>query len=294
MKNDENNNLGIIIQYPGIPLEGDDRFKNLYHFTSFDAFVRIWLSQKLKFGSMLNVNDIQESMKGISVSNPSHLPVIFAFQDMILKYKQISFTMDADSFLKGYMNTMMWGYYADKCHGLCIEFDYEKLKIPHHAFMGIVKYTELPPQRANIPDNVITIKGLREYIENKQESLFFTKQNGWRGENEFRIVCNTLDYLDIKGAINCVYLTSYDSEECKLVEQLVDDEIEVKYLHYFNGLPVASEAKNTKEKLEKIKKGPNVMKQLSDQAKRFYEENKNDENFPLVLNSYTLDNGLKD
>lgn len=283
-------NSGKVIntQYPGIPLEGDDRFKKLYHFTSFDTFVRIWLSQKLKFGSMLSVNDIQESMKGISISNPSHLPVMFAFQDLITQYKQISFSMDQSTSIKGYMNTMMWGYYADKSRGVCIEFDCDKLSIPDNVLRGIVNYKDVPPQRTDIPESITTIKSLKAYIDAEQTNLFFIKQTGWSGENEYRLVCNTLDFLDIEGAIDCVYLTSYDSDECKMVEQLVHDEVEVKYIHYLNGMLAVSETKKAREQIEKVQKAPGVLKQLSDQAKEYYEEHKDEEDFPLVLDKYIL------
>lgn len=283
-------NSGKVIntQYPGIPLEGDDRFKKLYHFTSFDTFVRIWLSQKLKFGSMLSVNDIQESMKGISISNPSHLPVMFAFQDLVTQYKQISFSLDQDSSIKGYMNTMMWGYYADKSRGVCIEFDCDKLSIPDNVLRGIVNYKDVPPQRTDIPESITTIKSLKAYIDAEQTNLFFIKQTGWSGENEYRLVCNTLDFLDIEGAIDCVYLTSYDSDECKMVEQLVHDEVEVKYIHYLNGMLAVSETKKAREQIEKVQKAPGVLKQLSDQAKEYYEEHKDEEDFPLVLDKYIL------
>lgn len=281
-------NSGKVIntQYPGIPLEGDDRFKKLYHFTSFDTFVRIWLSQKLKFGSMLSVNDIQESMKGISISNPSHLPVMFAFQDLVTQYKQISFSLDQDSSIKGYMNTMMWGYYADKSRGVCIEFDYDKLKIPDEVLKGVVNYCDIPPQRTDIPDTITTINELKDYIATEQNNLFFTKQTGWLGENEYRLVCNALDYLDVDGAIDCVYLTSYESDECRLVEQLVHDEIEVKYIHYLNGMLTASETKKTRLQIEKIQKKTGVLKQMSDQAKKYYQEHRENENSPLVLDKY--------
>lgn len=48
----------IVSTYPGKPLAGMEKYKKFFHFTSFDTFVRIWLSKKLKFGSMLEVNDI--------------------------------------------------------------------------------------------------------------------------------------------------------------------------------------------------------------------------------------------
>lgn len=277
-----------ILVYPGVELSGDERFKKLYHFTSFDTFVRIWLSKKLKFASFLNVNDIQESMRGVSVSNPSRLPVMFAFQDLITKYKQLSFSMDQDSFIKGYMNTMMWGYYADKTRGVCIEFDYDKLKIPNDVLKSIVTYCDIQPQQTDIPDSVTTIRGLKEHIIEEQNKLFFTKQKGWAGENEYRLVCNTQDYLEIGGAISCIYLTSYESDETIWVEQLVQDEVSVMYLHYFNDLPIASDTKKTRVQVEKTQNSPGVLRQMSEQARRYYEDNKCDENTPLILNKYYL------
>ena len=276
------------LEHSGMPLVGDGQFKKLYHFTSFDTFVRIWLSKKLKFSSILNVNDIQESMKGISISNPSHLPVMFAFQDLITQYKQISFSLDQDSSIKGYMNTMMWGYYADKARGVCVEFDYNKLTIPENVLRGLVNYQDIPQQRTDIPDSITTIKELKVYIASEQNNLFFIKQTGWSGENEYRLVCNTLDFLDIDGAIDCVYLTSYDSDECKMVEQLVQDKVAVKYIHYHNGLLIASETKKTRKQIEKVQKDPGVLKQMSDQAKKHYEIHREDEDYPLVLNKYIL------
>ena len=48
------------VAYPGRKLEGKAKFEKLYHYTSFDTFVKIWLSQKLRYGKVQNVNDIQE------------------------------------------------------------------------------------------------------------------------------------------------------------------------------------------------------------------------------------------
>ena len=37
----------------GEKLTGKNRFKKLYHYTSFDSFVRIWCTQSLKFGEVM-------------------------------------------------------------------------------------------------------------------------------------------------------------------------------------------------------------------------------------------------
>lgn len=51
------NAMGI---FPGKKLKGKEKYQHLYHYTSFDTFVRIWCTQQLKLGSISGVNDIQE------------------------------------------------------------------------------------------------------------------------------------------------------------------------------------------------------------------------------------------
>ena len=33
-----------------------------------------------------------------------------------------------------------------------------------------------------------TQKGLKDYVKKNQKQLFFTKQNSWAGENEYRVL----------------------------------------------------------------------------------------------------------
>ena len=43
------NAMGI---FPGKKLKGKEKYQHLYHYTSFDTFVRIWCTQQLKLGSI--------------------------------------------------------------------------------------------------------------------------------------------------------------------------------------------------------------------------------------------------
>lgn len=239
--------------FPGKSLKGKERYQKLYHFTSFETFVRIWTLKELKFGLISNVNDIQESAKELSIQNPTQLPVLCAYQDILSSYKQISFTMDTDTYLKGFMNTMMWGYYADKTKGVCIEFDYDKLQFPAQMITGVVKYMDFPPHITEIPKDIKTQKEIRKYILKNRKKLFFSKQKGWKGENEYKIVSDSYDYLNIDGAISCVYLTSCTSKECQMVEQLVNDSVPVKFLYFNHDIPFASDTKTEREKINKAK-----------------------------------------
>lgn len=92
--------------YPGTKLKQGERYKRLYHFTSFETFMKIWLSGKLLFGDVQKVNDLQEANFPVSTGNMQHWTVMQKFRKMRLKYKQISLCMDYDSYIwGGYVNT---------------------------------------------------------------------------------------------------------------------------------------------------------------------------------------------
>lgn len=279
--------------YPGHKLKGKEKYQKLYHFTSFDIFTRIWLSQELKYGSITNVNDIQESSKYFSVHNVNQLPVMCAFKDILSSYKQISFTMDIDSFFKGYMNILMWGHYGDKSKGVCIEFDYDRIEFPTDALAGVVKYTDYPPQYTELPDDIETVWQVKNYISKHIKKLFFYKQTGWKGENEFRVISRSDDYLDVENAITCVYLTSCMSKECLLVEKLVKDEIPVKYLDFHQVgkicLPSVYDTKPSREEIIGAQEDPNnALELFTKQAWKYYEGRKYDDKASLILNTYSL------
>ena len=280
--------------YPGHKLKGKEKYLKLYHFTSFDVFTRIWISQELKYGSITNVNDIQESSKYFSIQNLNQLPVMCAFKDILSSYKQISFTMDIDSFIKGYMNTLMWGHYGEKSKGVCIEFDYDKIRFPIDAVIGVVKYTDFPPQYTKLPD-METIKQVKHFVSKNLKKLFFYKQTEWKGENEFRVISSGDDYLSIKEAITSVYLTSCMSKECQLIEKLVNGSVPVKYLDYHKVnnvyLPTTYDTKSSREELlEAQEDSNNALELFYKQAWKHYEKHKYEENKSLLLDRYEISN----
>ena len=46
-------------EFPGKRLKGAKRYEKLYHYTSFESFVKIWLNKTLRFSPVTGVNDIQ-------------------------------------------------------------------------------------------------------------------------------------------------------------------------------------------------------------------------------------------
>ena len=220
--------------FPGKKLKGVERYKKLYHYTSFDSFVKIWLSKSLRFSPVSNVNDIQEKVIEASIANPEQFELARSFIAKRKSYKQVSFTMDYDSYLKGCMSPMMWGLYADKTKGVCIELDYDKIQFPYNCLKGMVKYKTILNKYNGISPDVRTENDLNKFILKHQKELFFTKNKCWSGENEYRVLSKEDNYLYIENAISAVYLASEKSPELDFVRKLVDDIVPVRiFTHAF-------------------------------------------------------------
>lgn len=195
--------------YPGTPLSIEEKRKKLYHFTSYEKFESIWTSKELWFSSADKVNDINEAIRIYNAVNPHQIREI---RNKIRSYKQISFIMDFDSYLKGAMSNTMWGYYGDACKGVCIEFDFDKIiatkEIIHKDILYVDNYKVI-----DIPQSVNSEESINDYIKNNQGEIFFTKTIDWKGENEYRLLSETLKGIDVSQAITGVYITNLFREE---------------------------------------------------------------------------------
>ena len=274
--------------YPGHALNGKNRYKKLYHFTSFASFQKIWNSKNLKFSNAQNVNDSLEKHCLWSMPNFRQLPIVEVLSMQRWAYKQISLTMDYDSYIKGCMSAAMWGYYAEKGNGVCIEIDFEKLEIPATCIFSPIKYTDEIPYSYTVPESVITQNKVADFLCQIRQELFFTKHLSWKGENEFRILSKIDEYLNIKNAISAIYLTSYNSEVCLKVESLVKDDVPVKCVFYTNlanrAVPACYDTKAFRRKVEHCKKDPkNCLNKLQAMSYEIYQKNCDDWDKPLLL-----------
>ena len=111
----------------------------LYHYTSLESFSKIWISHSLLFSNSNRTNDVFESKKILSIGDcripyngeTSNLEVQGHFNKLfwkeVNKYGQISLIQDYKDGIKGYASPMMWGHYAQKGKGVCIELDFERV-----------------------------------------------------------------------------------------------------------------------------------------------------------------------
>ena len=219
-----------LMQYPGRELTQNERRQRLYHYTSFNSFVRIWLTQTLKFGVVTDMNDMFEHNFSAQCHTLEETKLLDKYLKEKKRYRQISLTMDYDSYTQGCMSQMMWGVYGDNGNGVCIEFDYAKLMkhIKKGMLHDAIYYTSLLPEPPVITKDVA--KDWNSFFKQRQKELFFTKHDCWSKENEYRIVSKKNDdYLKIDGAITAIYITKPQSTECKCIEELLYDNNDVYF-----------------------------------------------------------------
>ena len=264
------------------------RGRKLYHYTSFESFVKIWLSQKILLGSIENVNDFMEYKHTVEVNNPCCLPLAEAFNDVRMSFRQLSFTLDDDQ-MEGFKNPMMWGQYANKGRGVCMEFDFNKLYLNYkdksEVFDGFVCYKDKLPKLPPI-NGIITRNDIRRYILRNKEPIMFTKFTVWDAENEYRIVSDNISEIEIDNTISAVYLTSCLSDECVFVEKLLENtNVPVWTLcvttdMFFSQIQIVDPQKRR----NKIKESCDI----NSQAKDYYQRHKNDCNASLIMDSIKL------
>lgn len=264
------------------------RGRKLYHYTSFESFVKIWLSQKILLGSIENVNDFMEYKHTVEVNNPCCLPLTEAFNDVRMSFRQLSFTLDDDQ-MEGFKNPMMWGQYANKGRGVCMEFDFNKLYLNYkdksEVFDGFVCYKDKLPKLPPI-NNQKTRNDIRRYILRNKELIMFTKFTVWNAENEYRIVSDKISEIEIGNTISAVYLTSCLSDECEFVEKLLENaNVPVWTLSVTTDILFSQiQIDDSQKRRDKIKESSGI----NSQAKEYYQRRKHDGNASLIMDSIKL------
>ena len=220
--------------------------QKLYHYTSLDSFSKIWVSGHLLFANSKGTNDIFESKKVLSIgkctlpyNNESTQYEVMGhfnkmFWDEVDKYKQISLVKDYSDNIPGYSSPMMWGHYAERGKGVCIEIDLEQIIIPKNdCYSHSIRYTKnVPIIDLNNGEILSTPALIQNFIKRNIHRIFFNKHNHWKFENEYRIISKTLDYLDIKKAITCVYIYhDLEDVEYKIVKKLLEgSDVDIKLI----------------------------------------------------------------
>jgi hypothetical protein len=232
--------------------------EHLYHFTTFEAAVKILATNELRFSKTNNANDILESNRLISFNLEAFKSKTFNPENIyneIIKYRQISLTSDDFSckpYKYGFCINPMWGHYADSGNGVCIVLNKEKLLAKlskDDCHYGNIEYVENYDNTLDInsKNNSNIIKDVKEFVANNLHETFFKKTTDWQYEQEFRIVkranSGNNGNLDIKGCIDCViinrakdispYESAFSSSQYEVLKKLYDETCIYKYGVFF-------------------------------------------------------------
>ncbi len=212
----------------------------IYHYTTLDAFAKIWVSKQLRFSEFKNTNDIFERSKQIGLhsipmysmhENATDAIIRFSklYGKVLAQFKQISFTYDYRD-MPGCVSSMMWGQYAHNEKGVCIELDSNKLPKLNRIYRSKISYKKtLPPIIQNRKFSLDTVD-LTKYIIENRKFFFFIKHKHWEHENEYRMISKDLDYLSIENAVNKVYVFDSHSIETRIIEHIVGEEVPIEYI----------------------------------------------------------------
>lgn len=259
--------------FPGQPLSEEQKRSRLFHYTKLGTFRdHIWPEKRLRSGEICHLNDLFEKHKKVSSALWTQVALIHAFEIIRNQFRQISFTMDFDSFKEGCMSSLMWAYYAESTNGVCIEFDPTKIHFSADDICKPINYVDWPSREITIPANVKSLAELRSFIFDNVDSIFFTKSRDWDKENEFKILTTReFTYFDVD-AIRCVYVASFDSDTCLAVENLVGDKVPVKFFYLDkDSLPCVSDTREYRERFAKAKKNPdNFLNNIQRKAEEIY------------------------
>lgn len=209
----------------------DDKEK-LYHFTSLDSFIKIWLSQKLLFSERINMNDFAEANDMVTGNDYLKMKI---YLYCITEYKQISlsrqYCKNEDEIFK---SSLMWGYYANKCTGVCIELDKEKLLTNNYEGIKYDSVEYLPNIPYNTKDvdkeDIANIDDARKILDKDLHNTYFVKSKQWEFENEFRIISRTRSSLDISDCILKIYLFHANKTSQEIVFNLIDGKVDIRII----------------------------------------------------------------
>lgn len=190
-----------------------DDGNHLFHYTTFEAAIKIVTSNKLKFGHFRNMNDVAESLRQVYLQDSDSLELMKAAEAELDRYQLLCFTKD-DFKNRGCMNDALWGYYSEKGNGVCLVFNKQKIvsrfkqEFKRDRFCTSVQYKKEF-------GNLIFLNGRTEaelYASIKQSyrNIFFEKDAlYWSHEKEYRMLAKSEQdlWLDFGDSLEAVILS---------------------------------------------------------------------------------------
>lgn len=212
----------------------------------------ILASNKIRFSCLANTNDPEESTRfelinldetKYKIGENSILELMSVKKELPYKFLSVSFSMDKpwaksvntlnyfnikDHCDRGYLFPRMWATYGEGHKGICLCFNKKKIEavFKKHGIYGEKInyisgnadkfhqdiYSESESTPFLIPANIESINNIIKHIKNHSKVFFFTKQDDWRDECEFRYI-----YIRNDGNQRCVDIDFEDALEAIII-----------------------------------------------------------------------------
>jgi hypothetical protein len=213
----------------------------LYHYTSLENFWKIWVTKELLFASsrVPSNNDFFERNKSISFGEETDPIDVLSYEmkkirdyfKVLSQYKQISLTKDYSDGTLGCLSPMMWGLYANKAKGVCIELDSSILlnSDMSQVYHGDILYKNEFKSFVVTEESLQNVSDMDNFILNHKDAIFFQKHIHWLFENEYRII-SKCRALVISEAVDHIIVPDYDGNTTQLVRKMVNDDRKLLFL----------------------------------------------------------------
>lgn len=237
--------MSKMLRQNGILIEStQNHLKSYYHFTSLENFLKIWATQKLLLCSRKRMNDSAEQEE--MLSGVRNYADFLAYGYAIEEYKQLSLSYNGEWPM--YFSPTMWGIYAKNNTGVCIELDPSKLNLDSDTYIcDLVEYTKEIPNCPRLPygEPFQNIDEAIEYVKQHIHDIYFRKYIDWQYELEYRIISKKKSFLDITGAITCVYIFHMNEADYNIIDGMNSQLPKDKQLT-FRSVQYRSDKENTK------------------------------------------------
>lgn len=170
---------------------------SLYHFTTFDNFMSIIRSMKIRFSSIDRVNDPSEKM----IITRKMLNRADVERYLMKNCKMVSFTKDTHN------HQRMWAQYASE--GVCIKIDSRKFIEENEGTIEkyniIANEVEYKIQKGREEREKIKDDKIHGYISESEmqdfaichaKEILFTKDKDWENEQEYRFIILTNENIN--------------------------------------------------------------------------------------------------
>lgn len=202
-----------IYLYGQVPPTVDDGA--LFHYTTFDSFIKILETMTLRSSPLSRMNDLNEACLACVDWSKKIRFYLNAETYIREECSVISFTrnyMTNGCCQEGSNHPAMWAHYGENSNGVCIVLDQESLIDNNKELLAdyFYKLEDIGYSADCSPDDSITnaeYASLSDFVSKNYKELFFKKHIDWKYEKETRFLVEAPRlYLNIKGAIKYVVL----------------------------------------------------------------------------------------